>query len=310
MYHYVRDLPRTRYPRIRGILTDEFLWQVRQLSAEFEMPTLEAALAFLRGEYTPRRNLCMLTFDDGLKEHATEVMPILAEHQIQGLFGIVTSCIHDRRVAPVHMNHFLTATLDFTEYRDAFAREVNERAPGMMERIAIDANAAQSSYPLDTREMASFKMLVNFLLPANVRDAAIRALFSTYFGGEAGFARELYMSWQDIRQLQSAGMLVAGHTHWHRPLSTLSETELDADIAMSRRLMDQHLSAQDLWPFSYPYGKRNSYSPAVVRRLTQERYDCAFGTEPGPNAARAPLFELCRVDCKNAVGELCGMEKP
>src|SRR5918911_2667335 len=119
MYHYVRDLPRTRFPRIKGLLTDDFRLQVAWLSERHEMATLESALAFLTGEFRPARDLCLLTFDDGLKDHYTDVLPFLSERRIQGLFFVITSCL-EGRVASVHKNHFLMAALEFDQYREAF----------------------------------------------------------------------------------------------------------------------------------------------------------------------------------------------
>ncbi len=44
MYHYVRDLPRTRFPQIKGMLLDEFRQQVIDLAEQFEMPSFEACV--------------------------------------------------------------------------------------------------------------------------------------------------------------------------------------------------------------------------------------------------------------------------
>src|SRR5437762_1718670 len=93
MYHYVRDLPRTRFPSIKGMLTSDFAAQVATLAGRHEMASLESALAYLGGRYSPSRDLCLLTFDDGLREHFTDVMPILAERRIQGIFGLITQAI-------------------------------------------------------------------------------------------------------------------------------------------------------------------------------------------------------------------------
>ena len=67
MYHYVRDLPKTSFPRIKGMLTSDFQRQLQALQSRYEMATLEIALDFLKGAYSPTRDLCLLTFDDGLK---------------------------------------------------------------------------------------------------------------------------------------------------------------------------------------------------------------------------------------------------
>src|SRR5215470_5585259 len=98
MYHYVRDLPRTQFPRLKGILIDDFRQQVDELSSKYEMASVESALDFMTGEYRPRRDLCLLTFDDGLKEHYAYVTPILAETGIQGLFFLITGCLEKQRV--------------------------------------------------------------------------------------------------------------------------------------------------------------------------------------------------------------------
>ena len=212
MYHNVRDLPRTRYPRIRGMLVDDFRRQVAWFRARFEMATLESALRFLAGKYQPSRDLCLLTFDDGLREHFTDVMPILAEHRIQGLFGIITGCVEECCVAPVHMNHFLAAHLDFHRYRREFEDTWNSNCGASISDIHVNRDNAQRSYPLDTPEMAVFKWLINFQLPAERRDEVIRLLFVRHCGEKSAFARELYMNWDGIRQLQAEGMLIAGHT--------------------------------------------------------------------------------------------------
>src|SRR5262249_55318339 len=128
-YHYVRDLPNTRFPRIKGMLLSDFERQVDELRAAYEMASLESAAAFLKGAYQPQKDLCLLTFDDGLKEHYAEVTPILASRGIQGIFHVITGCADGTRVAPVHMNHLLMASLSFDEYRAAFLERLDSRMP-------------------------------------------------------------------------------------------------------------------------------------------------------------------------------------
>lgn len=304
MYHYVRDLPRTRYPRIRGLLVDQFRHQVEFLRTNFEMATLESALRFLGGYYTPSRDLCLLTFDDGLREHFTEVLPILAKYRIQGLFGVITGCVEERRVAPVHMSHFLAAQFGDEVYAREFDTAYTFLYSSSLQSFRVDRENAQRSYPLDEPDVAVFKWLINFQLPEQRRDETIRRLFVRHCGPECAFAQDLYMSWPEIRMLQAAGMLISGHSHRHRPLSVLTPDELDRDIKTSAGLLRQRTAHQDLWPFSYPYGKRNSFSPAVIAKLRAAGFDCGLSTESGRNVALSPRFELCRTDCNGVVDRL------
>jgi peptidoglycan/xylan/chitin deacetylase (PgdA/CDA1 family) len=300
MYHYVRDLPNTPFPRIKGLLTTDFQRQLTALKSRYEMATLESALAFVHGQYLPHRDLCLLTFDDGLKEHYAEVMPLLVEAGVQGLFFVITGCVQDRRVAPVHMNHFLMATLDFDVYRSAFLRRLQELTPHASAAAAVDPAVAQRSYRWDSPEIASFKYFFNFVVDAQARDLALHSLFEEEIGAEASFSQTLYFNWEEAKQMQAAGMLIGGHSHQHRPLATLSAEELHWDLHTCQRLLGDHVRPQALWPFCYPYGKTDSFNAAAMSQLEQLQFTCAFSSDVGTNRPGINIFALHRLDCKDA----------
>jgi peptidoglycan/xylan/chitin deacetylase (PgdA/CDA1 family) len=301
MYHYVRHLARTPYPRIKGMLLDDFERQVRTLASDFEMASLETALAFVTGRYRPHRPLCLLTFDDGLKEHYREVTPILNGLGIEGIFHVITGCLEEQVVAPVHQNHFLMAALDFGEYREAFLHRLAELDPvarALAETVAPEV--ARQIYIWDTIEIARFKYFFNFLLKSSLGDVVVGEMFKYYIGSEREFARELYVSWEEARAMQAAGMRIGGHTHRHRPLASLGDDEWRSDLEVSTALLYRHLEPQALWPFCFPYGKRESFPDAAPDGLEQLGYACAFTTEKGPNRPGEARFLLRRVDCKQA----------
>jgi len=300
-YHYVRHLPGSRFPHIKGMLIDEFVQQVKSLPELFEMATLTSALDFLKGTYRPRRNLCLMTFDDGLKEHYAEVTPVLDEQQIQGVFFPITSCMEDHAVVPVHMNHFLLAALGITQYRALFIEALNALGLRALAQTAVDQAAARRTYPLDDGETAQFKYLFNFLLPHRDRDFVVKHLFHEWIGEESAFASQLYISWSEARDMQRAGMLMGGHSHTHRPLALLTPDELQSDLVCCWNLMRSHLESQDAWPFSYPYGKADSFDENVIQILRHLGFCCALCTENGINLPGKDLFAICRVDCKSVI---------
>ncbi len=297
MYHYVRDLPSTRFPRIKGMLTEDFRNQVDLLSSRYEMATLESALDFLGGSYHPERDLCLLVFDDGLKEHYSDVTPILAERNIEGLFFVITGCIEDGRVASVHKNHFLLAALDFAEYKQAFLERLAEISP--QTSTEVDHEKVRTTYRWDTPEVAAFKYLLNFNLTEAQRERILNDLFARYLGDEKEFARELYVSWEEVRRMQSAGMLIGGHTHSHVALSTMGDPQQQADLTQCSQLLRERLTPQALWPFSYPYGQAHSFNEVTVQTLQDLDFACGFVTEVGPNDVNRDLFRIRRIDPKD-----------
>jgi peptidoglycan/xylan/chitin deacetylase (PgdA/CDA1 family) len=299
MYHYVRDLPQTKYPRLKAMLREDFRQQVAALARGYEMATLESALAFLRGSYQPSRRLCLLTFDDGLAEHYAEVLPVLVQHNLQGLFFVITRCMEEKVVAAVHMNHFLMAAMEPAPYREEFLRELAERDPAAA-RVSCDPAQAARTYPWDTPDVAQFKFLFNFVFAPGVRDDVVASLFRRHIGSESVFADDLYLSWEQAREMQSAGMVIGGHSHSHIPLARLAQPELAQDLRACRSLLDQRLSPQPLWPFSYPYGKHDSFNAATTALLKELAFDCSFASEVGVNEPRADLYAIRRIDCKVA----------
>ena len=293
-FHYVRDLPRTRFPRIKGRLIADFVQQVDELGQRFEMATLESALAFLAGDYEPTRDLCVLVFDDGLKDHYTHVTPVLADRGIQGQFFITTACVEEHRVLSVHKNHFLMAAVDFDDYRRAFLERLASLSPET--KTTVDAAKARSTYPWDTAEVAAFKLLLNFYVPAPLRARILDALFADSLGDEAAFARELYLSWDEARQMQKAGMVLGGHTHEHIALATLTDEQQSVALATCSRILHQRVNPQTLWPFTYPYGQPHSFNATTIRLLRELGFDCAYTTVPGPNGVGDDCFLLRRVD--------------
>ncbi len=293
-YHYVRDLPNSRFPRIKGMLTTDFRSQVALLSERYEMATLDSALAFVAGKYQPKRDICLLTFDDGFKEHYNDVLPILAERHIQGLFFVITSCLEEQRVVSVHKNHFLMAGLDFEEYRQKFLSYLTQLNPEM--DTSVDTVQARRKYRWDTPEAAVFKYLVNYLCPDVLRDQILDAIFVEYLGEEAEFARQLYMSWDEAKEMQAAGMLIGGHSNGHMVMSTLDNSRQREDLETSTGLLHSRLNSQNLWPFCYPYGTAYTFNSITIQILRSLGYVCSFTTENGVNEVGQDTFNIHRTD--------------
>jgi peptidoglycan/xylan/chitin deacetylase (PgdA/CDA1 family) len=280
------------------MLLDDFRQQVRELSEHFEMASLEVCLDYLRGRYQPKRDLCLLTFDDGLKEHYREVTPILAERGIQGVFHVITACSDKQVVVPVHMNHFLMAELDFADYRKQLLGRFGVTAEEAIARV--DTAQAAKTYTWDTPEVAAFKYFFNFVVDPMIRDTAVKDLFERTFGPERAFGADLYLNWNEAREMQSAGMALGGHTHMHRPLSSLTLPELEKDLKTCTHILRRELKPQDVWPFCYPYGKSDSYTPDTIAWTQLLGYNCGFTTQHGPSQPGQDLFTIPRVDCKKA----------
>lgn len=295
MYHFVRALPDARYPGLKGVSTERFIRQVEMLELAYEMATLESALAYLSGDYEPDRDMCLLTFDDGLKEHAEVVTPILAERGIEGVFFISTAALDHGQVFPVHMSQLLLAALGFEEYRNRFMALLAEMNPELIS-TPVDPEKASRAHRWDEPEVARFKYLLNACLPAKVREDITSRLFGEEFGPEENTARELYLGWEDARRMREQGMILGGHAHTHVRLADLGSKEQTKELVACRDLLGPLVEGQGALPFCYPWGKRDTYDQSIMTALAGMGFDCAFTSEPGGNQPGQAVFEIKRTD--------------
>ena len=108
-------------------------------------------------------------------------------------------------------------------------------------------------------------------------------------GPAAGAPR--IMTWETIRELADAGVAFGSHGATHRDLTALPHDELEAELAASKRAIEERL-AGPVTSFAMPYG---STSPAVRRQIGKV-YACAVGTRLERARSGADLFDLPRLD--------------
>jgi peptidoglycan/xylan/chitin deacetylase (PgdA/CDA1 family) len=266
MYHYVRDLPRTRYPRIKGRTIEEFEGQLDYIQRHYTATTTRAVIEASRGGRPLPSNACLLTFDDGFLDHFTTVFPRLLARGLSGSFYPPAVVARGGRVLDVHKIHFILAA---TEDHATLATRVIELIDGRRRTADLPATEAlkaehwkASSY--DGAETAFVKRVLQKGLPAETRSALVRLLFEQYVGvDEAVFARELYLDVPQLRTMLASGMEVGGHGAEHVWLNQLGVTEQRTEIAGTRAfLADVHGRVPVDWVMCYPYG---AYDEVTLR---------------------------------------------
>lgn len=297
MYHYVRDLARSRYPRIKGRSIEEFDAQLDYIAATYRACSLAEVRDAIRGSRPLPQRACLLSFDDGFRDHRDHVVPRLLARGWTGAFFPPARPIERRCVLDVHKIHFILATVSDSEslVDDALRLVANHRAA---HRIPDDATlrrqfAGESRF--DPPSIVFLKRLLQHGLPADVRSAVVDALFHAHVTrDESTFADELYMTVGDLREMAGLGMEIGGHGDRHDWLGHLlppqQREEIDETIAFLRRVSGREPSD---WTMCYPYG---SYNAATLDILRQS--DCAIGltTHVGINASLARPLELSRLD--------------
>lgn len=82
------------------------------------------------------------------------------------------------------------------------------------------------------------------------------SLKATFFTIVNKVGRRSFMSWEELKEIQSYGMEIGSHTLNHEPLETLSVKYMEDELRLSKRILEDKLG--ELITFiSYPHGSYN-----------------------------------------------------
>src|ERR1700733_8571561 len=111
MYHYVRDLERSRFPEIKGLSIERFCRQLDFIQSRHTPITVQDLLDAQAFKKALPPDPILLTFDDGYSDHFANVFPLLDTRGIQGCFFPPAQAVLEHTVLDVNKIHFLLAAV-------------------------------------------------------------------------------------------------------------------------------------------------------------------------------------------------------
>lgn len=297
MYHYVRELPNTRYPDIKGLLTSQFRAQIQYLKnmgCNF-LSVSDVMEAYHGGTALPE-NSVLLTFDDGYIDHYTNVFPVLDEFKIPGFFSMPGKIIREKKLLDVNRIHFILASTPVEKIIPRLMRELDYYR-GHEFDIPPNAELYQKlavANRFDDADTIFVKRVLQVELPPILRDVITRHIFELCVGvREDRFADELYLSMDQIRTMKRHGMTWGIHGYDHSWMNRMGADELKQDLESALDVFDGIVDRND-WICCYPYG---SVSDDVIRCAASLGASGGMSTEVRiADLSRDNIFSLPRLD--------------
>ena len=296
MYHYVREIKRSKYPGIKGLEFEGFKRQLDYLEGNYNIVSAEDLIEFcVSGKVLPP-NACYLTFDDGYKDHVDFVLPELLDRNLQGSFFVPVKPVVERDLLDVNSIHFILAScsnysdliLDLNELCLSYISEEELKGYWNIHSAAVDER-------FDSKEVVYFKRMLQHVLPEAMRNSITKVLFEKYVGEtSSSFADKLYLSIDDVKKLVNAGMYVGSHGYKHTWLSTNDIQEQTNEIDLSLDFLESVGAATENWIMCYPYGDYNQDTLSILRSRK-----CAIGLTTKVGVAEldsSRVLELSRFD--------------
>lgn len=252
MYHYVRA-PDPALPGLFALHPDDFRRQLDWMAETAPIQPASSLLDALRG--APLPDGWLLTFDDGLAEHAGAVASELAERNLTAVFAVPVGPWLTSRMLPVHRAHALLARHDGASVLAAVRHAMADLGDVRRSTTDDDPYALQS----DDGDAITAKWLLNYGIAPGARAAVLDAA-EAILGTPAPAVGGWYLSRDQVAELASAGHVIAGHGVDHAALSHLSAARRSEQLETCRTELAGVIGHPPAL-FVYPHGGPDSFGP-------------------------------------------------
>jgi peptidoglycan/xylan/chitin deacetylase (PgdA/CDA1 family) len=276
-----RVLPKellAEYPMPSIAVTPEELdWLLALFDRHYTIGTLgEVGTRFELGD-RPERPLLGITFDDGQRDNYEHARPVLAQHGAHASFFVVAEATEYNQTLWHDRIAYSVASL--------LRRDRAAAVPLLGELgVSIDDPDPQSAAVARVKKMTP-----------EARDIWVSKVEASA-GGDCRPKWDGMMTWEQLRTMHDEGHEIGSHSRTHAILPLVSDSQLDDEIAGSRRTLREKLGFE-IQSFCYPNG---DHDDRAVRAVERAGYRHAVTTRYGINAEGSSPFVWRRLDMQGS----------
>jgi peptidoglycan/xylan/chitin deacetylase (PgdA/CDA1 family) len=279
MWHYVRSASDLPHVGATWVETDAFVGQLDAIGRQRTVVGWPEVAQALRGGRPLPPRAALLTFDDGLADHARTVVPQLVARGWSAIFFVLARQPGEPLTVG-HAIHVLLAELG----QDNLGAAVLDALPAAQASRFATARARERAAGVEPIEVLKRPLQRDLV---DVVEPILHRLVAERLGPPGDVADALHLSTFQLQQMRSEALTIGGHGRRHlwfdHTAASRVRDEIDASAAF---LADEPRP----WAFAYPYG---AASPNAVDELAGQDFGGAFHAARRVATGR---FDLGRVD--------------
>jgi peptidoglycan/xylan/chitin deacetylase (PgdA/CDA1 family) len=292
MYHYVRPDEERISGGIRPMRASAFEAQLDQLGTRYDIVGADEFLARL--DEVSDRPPCLLTFDDGTRDHATVVTPILTRRKLSGVFFIVSEAARGAMMPTTHLVHWLLGNDDELVWR-------NLQNFSDVRSLGDPADAARI-YHYETPTRGRIKYAFNMAMPVDAARQAALSLLAAAGIDERSIACEWFAQPEQLRAMHDVGMTLALHGRTHASLQQMG-TSIADEIEDCASFLNSITGENPKW-WACPFGGAGASSEAqqaMRAALARANVRAGVSTVASSVPAGCDPLAISRVDCVSSL---------
>jgi peptidoglycan/xylan/chitin deacetylase (PgdA/CDA1 family) len=246
----------------------DFEWQMQWLRRHARFVGGEDIVSLVRGAAPLVEPAVCLTFDDGYVDNFAVGVDLATRYGVRATFFIVTGFV-ETGVVPWWDR--LSYAMKHTRRQVVRVGPLGPHGPWTLDVAdrLLAAHTVKGVYRALPRPLQA-------TFVEAVEDAAGAA-------ADAASVGELFMSWEQIRDLHRLGHTIGAHTHSHPKLSALDPREQRHELERSKRELEERLGAP-VTLLAYPYGTRDAFDEVTQQIASACGFVAAFSFYGGRNS--------------------------
>ncbi|MFC1969672.1 polysaccharide deacetylase family protein [Chloroflexota bacterium] len=272
LYH--RVCPSNDNWNLKPLSPRSFERQMEYFHRNYEILSLDRLVQYIQqGRPLPEKAV-VITFDDGYKDNYLYAYPILVKHGIPATIFLTTGHIGSSKLFWFDEVKYLVQLTPLNQL------ELNELG----------------SYPLQT-EVDRFRTSLIISrrlrnLPEERKKKLVEKLINTcQVDIPDNLGEELFLSWDEVREMGDDGISFGAHTVNHPVLTNLPLQRARWEIVQSKKDIEEKLG-KEVTAFAYPFGPFNA---EIVRLVKESGFTSAVTTESGLVNAKTNPYKLPRI---------------
>jgi peptidoglycan/xylan/chitin deacetylase (PgdA/CDA1 family) len=278
----------------------------------YELCTVGAGLRAIRGG-SAKKSLVALSFDDGYRDNHRVLLPLLAQRGAGATVFLESRPLDNRRVNWSHKYFWILGRMPLERFVRRYRELSSDAALCAAMEAALREEPARGSSPQRAgRANYMVKRKLKYDAVVADRELVLDQIFTELGGDEQALCDELYMTWDEARELAAAGVELGGHTVTHPILSRLPRAEAEREVGEGAAALRRVLGDAVVTTFAYPWGRRWDFDADSQRAVRLAGFDAAVTMHPGVNLAGGDPYTCARVAIDDGaelhllVAEACG----
>ena len=254
----------------------EFEAQMRYIREHYRIVSLEELYSEMKGA-APTGHAVAVTFDDGYRDLYTTALPILQRYRIPATIFLTGRAIE---------------TGEVSWYDRVFL--ILQEWPSKSIDLDLGRHLRFDLGSSDDRLHAAQQIVLALRKLPDERRRGHCAALEKEVTMPPALLSDRMLTWEQVREMQRAGISFGSHTMTHPVVSRLSPELLETELQESRRLLEEKLGTPVL-DFAYPFGQPADCGTEATPALVRCGYRSAATTSQGPNVPSGNPFALRRV---------------